>query len=310
MMTGQDDVSILPGTVLKGKWHGKHYQIIRKLGSGAQGTVYLAHADQRTVAVKVAKDRASLISEMNVLKEFNQLGADLLGPYLYDTDDWQEGGRLIAFSVMEYLRGTALNEALPTQSFDWIAVFLVQLLRHLQNLHRIGYAFGDLKPENLMLMDPGHHVRCLDFGGATRLGRSIREYTEFYDRGYWGLGTRKAEPGYDLFACGMIMLYAASGRRFEKSAHPEEQLLHICRTKPQLAPYREIVAGALTGRYTSADQMRRDLLSRLMERQNTVKAIRPKKKNRRSAKKDWAKAWMTASLLLGVYVIFVMIYIM
>ena len=38
------------------------------------------------------------------------------------------------------------------------------------------------------------------------MGSSIKEFTEFYDRGYWGLGSRKAEPSYDLFAVAMIMI--------------------------------------------------------------------------------------------------------
>ncbi len=310
MTMDQDDFRLLPGTILHGKWHGKSYRLIRRLGSGAQGTVYLASTDQGIVAVKLAKDRGSLISEMNVLKRFSRLGGEPLGPCLYDTDDWSGGGRTIAFCAMEYLRGKALNEALLQKSFDWTAVFLVQLLRQLKNLHNLGYVFGDLKPENLMLMDPGHQIRCLDFGGATRVGRSIREYTEFYDRGYWGLGTRKADPAYDLFACGMIMIYASLGHRFEKSAHPAQQLLHVIKTIPQLGPYQKIVTSALLGKYASADQMRRELLSQIMEKQNSVKSAGPKRTAKRSGKKDWAKAWLAASLMLGLYVIFVMIFIM
>ena len=48
-------------------------------------------------------------------------------------------------------------------------------------------------------------------------GRAIKEFTEFYDRGYWGLGSRKADPAYDLFAVAMIMINAVYPKRFNKT---------------------------------------------------------------------------------------------
>ena len=76
--------------------------------------------------------------------------------------------------------------------------------------------FGDLKPENLIVTGPPPSIRCIDVGGTTLQGRAIKEFTEFYDSGYWGLGTRKAEPGYDLFAVAMIMINTAYPKRFNK----------------------------------------------------------------------------------------------
>ncbi|GGL64229.1 serine/threonine protein kinase [Sporolactobacillus putidus] len=309
-MTDRDDLRFDAGTVLTGKWHGHRYQIVRRLGSGAQGMVYLARACERKVAVKMAKDRASLISEVNVLKKLETLRGEPLGPSLFDSDDWIVNGRTIGFCAMEYLEGTPLQEALKRTSFDWTVVYLVQLLKHLQRLHETGHVFGDLKPENLMLMNPGHSVRFLDFGGATRIGRSVREYTVFFDRGYWGLGTRKAEPGYDLFACGMIMIYAALGHRFEKKGQGEGQLLQVIRTLPRLAPYQAVLAKALKGRYVSADQMRRDLLNHIMEKQEAPAACGKRSRSRANAGGGWLGAWVTASCIMTAYVLFVIVYVM
>ncbi|MFX3619033.1 MAG: serine/threonine protein kinase [Sporolactobacillus sp.] len=310
-MTVQDDFNFYPGTWIIGKWHKRRYQLIKKIGSGAQGTVYLALAGGQKAAIKLAKDRASLISEVNVLKQFEKLQGDPLGPSLYDNDDWITGGRTIGFCVMEYLRGIPASEALQRKSFDWTIVFLVQLLKQLQKLHDSGYIFADLKPENLMIIDPGHRIRCVDFGGATRIGRSVREYTEFYDRGYWGFGSRKAEPGYDLFACAMIMIFAASGQRFNKSANPHDQLVNKARTLPLLEPYKRVVLAALTGKYQTADQMQREVIRLMMgkESQPAKPAVVARvRRQKRKGTNSWFGAWLTASILLTLYVLGVLVY--
>lgn len=310
MMTDRDDLRFETGTVLTGKWHGHRYQLIKRLGSGAQGTVYLARSGDKRVAVKMAKDRASLISEVNVLKKFETLRGEPLGPSLFDSDDWVVNGRTVGFCVMEYLEGIPMNEALRRKPYDWTVVYLLQLLKHLQRLHETGYVFGDLKPENLMLMNPGHSVRCLDFGGASRIGRSVREYTAFFDRGYWGLGTRKAEPSYDLFACGMIMIYAALGHRFEKTGQGGGQLIKIVQAQPRLAPYRAVLTKALKGSYTTADQMRRDLMRQMMEKQKAPDVRGRQRKSPAKRRAGWRGAWLTAACIMIAYVFFVMVYVM
>ncbi|MCI1859091.1 MAG: protein kinase [Sporolactobacillus sp.] len=291
----QDNPFPGPGAVLTGKWHGRRYRIIRELGSGAQGTVFLAASSRGPVALKMAKDQASLITEVNALKELEKSCGESPGPRLYDHDDWFDGRNTIGFCAMEYLRGTPLNEALRTKSVDWAAVFVLQLLKQLQQVHRAGYVFGDLKPENLVLIDRQHRIRCVDFGGVTRVGRSIREYTECYDRGYWGLGTRKADPPYDLFACAMILLNASERRQIRRSEHPREQLLRRIDDSVALAPYRKVVRRAAVGGYSSALQMREELLKSMMKK-------RPSPENGRGR---WA--WSVAIVIIGLYVVFVFV---
>ncbi|MCO7176942.1 hypothetical protein ACFP7A_12870 [Sporolactobacillus kofuensis] len=312
-MTGLDELRFASGTLIEGKWHKQHYRLIKWLGSGAQGTVYLGRSSTRTVAIKLAKDRESLISEVNVLKRFGELQGHSLGPSLYDHDDWLIKGKIISFCAMEFLDGVPLSEALKRKPFDWAVVYVLQLLTQLQQLHHIGFVFGDLKPENLILMDPGHTVRCLDFGGATKLGRSVREYTEFYDRGYWGIGGRRAEPSYDLFACVMILYYAALGKRIERSGNPEQQLIQLAKTEPMLIPFQRVIVNTVKGRYTEAAQMRRDLLQDMMtnkrnEQQRPVQNVQ--RKRAKTNKESWKSAWLTASILLTAYILFVIIYVM
>ncbi|MCQ2011248.1 MAG: protein kinase [Sporolactobacillus sp.] len=313
-MMAQDNLHFAPGTLITGKWHRNQYQLVKWLGSGAQGTVYLGREGRRMVAIKLAKDRASLISEVNVLKQFEKLQGDPLGPSLYDSDDWLTRGRTIGFCVMEYLDGISLADALKRKPFDWTLVYMLQLLKQLQQLHRSGYIFGDLKPENLILIHPGHSIRCLDFGGATRIGRSVREYTEFYDRGYWGFGGRRAEPSYDLFACVMILIYAAAGKRIVRTNEPQVQLVQFVKSHPKLAPYRKIAINAMRGSYPSAEAMRRELLQEIMtSRQSEPRSPQTRRtirKTNTSSSNSWKSAWLAASVLLTAYILFVIIYVM
>ena len=120
--------------------------------------------------------------------------------------------------------------------------------------------FGDLKPDNLIVATASYKVRCIDVGGTTVVGRSIKEFTEFFDRGYWGLGTRKADPQYDLFAVAMIMVNAVYPTRFAKNGEGYRQLKEKVIQKKALQPYQKMIEKALLGKYASAENMRADLI--------------------------------------------------
>src|SRR5699024_7426118 len=115
-------------------------------------------------------------------------------------------GGVYSFYVMEYIAGIRMDQFVQKQGLEWIGLFLLQVLDQLEDLHRSGWVFGDLKNENILVTLEKPEVRFIDVGGTTKIGRSLKEYSEFYDRAYWGLGTRKAEPAYDLFAVSMLVL--------------------------------------------------------------------------------------------------------
>src|SRR6478672_7785295 len=198
-----------PGTVILGKWHQNKYTIVKELGFGANGIVYLAEHNGAQVALKMSDNGLSITSEVNVLKSFAKVQGSSLGPSLLDVDDWLNNRVSVSFYVMEYIDGPNFLSFIGQKGKSWTVVLLLQLLKDLETLHQNGWVFGDLKPENLIISGSPSRIRCIDVGGTTIQGRAIKEFTEFYDRGYWGLGSRKAEPSYDLFAVGMIMINTA-----------------------------------------------------------------------------------------------------
>ncbi|HET7628842.1 MAG TPA: phosphotransferase [Bacillales bacterium] len=304
--------SLPAGTVIRGKWHHCRYRIIRPLGRGANGDVFLAECVNGRVAVKIGRESLSLMSEVNVLRKFSKVQGNVLGPSLIDVDDWNTGARTFPFYVMEYLKGVPLLSFIQSRPSEWIGILVVQLLADLDRLHRAGWVFGDLKPDNLLVTGPPPRVRWLDVGGTTVIGRSIKEYTEFFDRGYWGLGSRKAEPSYDLFAVAMIMINAAYPKRFNKKKDGYSQLMNAVKSHRSLKPYQRVIAFALQGKYAGAPSMRQDMVKRLHVRETPqpstgvgagtkraqASANKPKKR------REWTKTLMLGLTLFIVYFLY------
>lgn len=258
----KQECKLFPNQRIIGRWHRHPYRIVRELGYGATGTVYLAESESGPVALKIARDSMSITSEVNVMRHFSKVQGPSLGPCFYDVDDYLTKDAVFPFYVMEYIQGESFLPFIRDRGAEWMGVLVVQLLNELYRLHQIGWVFGDLKPENLLVADSPYRVRWLDVGGMTRHGRSIKEYTEFFDRGYWGLGSRKAEPGYDLFSVSMLMINCAYPARFEKNGTPGiGHLMGKVRQKQLLAPYEAVILNGFQGKYQSALAMRMEMLN-------------------------------------------------
>lgn len=277
-------------------------------------------------AMKVSDDSLSITSEVNVLKHFSKVQGSALGPSLLDVDDWTiNGGRQqIPFYIMEYIEGEQFLSFINKRGKEWTGILCLQLLSDLGRLHQAGWVFGDLKPDNLLVTERPPRIRCIDVGGTTLQGRAIKEYTEFFDRGYWGLGSRKAEPSYDLFAVAMIMVNAAYPNRFPKKGNTLQQLQQAINGNPWLNKYNPVLFSALKGKYQSAGEMRADLSSLMSsgamqdrkqpdtpvprsaqtakkpDGSRTVR-LQNQKQNMKKKKGGWAETLLILALVLSVY---------
>lgn len=263
----KDKVLLKRGTVIEGKWHRNRYKIIRMLGSGTVGTVYLCSHKGQFVALKISEQSMSMTAEVQVLKTLGNLKVQdsRLGPYLMDVDDWLlANGKTLSFYVMEYIKGESLQTFIHKNGTSWITVLLFQLLEQLELIHRSGYVFGDLKSENIIVTNHPPTIRLIDVGGTTKIGRSVKEYTNFYDRAYWRLGTRLAEPSYDLFAVAMVILAVFYPKKFTRVKHNNVYIKRKLLQIKSLEPYAPVLLKAIEGKYTSAKQMRDDLFKRMM----------------------------------------------
>lgn len=288
---------IRTGIRLSGKWHHGEYPLIRKLGSGAIGSVYLTERNGKHAALKISDKRTSMMMEVKVLQSLKKVQGYFLGPCLFDTDDYvSPSGQLYTFYVMEYIQGSRLDAYIKAKGPEWLPVLMLGLLEDLSHLHRTGWIFGDLKLDNLVVSENPVRLRWVDVGGTTQLGRAIKEYTEFYDRGFWGMGSRKAEPAYDLFALAMTALEILNGGRFAKGETPKITLKRVLGSAGKLRP---ILEKAVMGKYTDSTGMKQDLMKLLMRQKSPAPVSVPS----RMRKTGRSKTGLGESIVLSVYAI-------
>ncbi|KAB8126451.1 protein kinase [Gracilibacillus oryzae] len=271
------DINILKGQTITGKWHKKKYYVVKELGSGAIGTVYLCVYQNVQVALKMSKQSHSITSEVNVLKAFKKVQGHSLGPSLIDVDDYiSANGHVYSFYVMEYISGDDLPNFINRNGQEWLFTLLIGFAKDLQTLHDEGYVFGDLKTDNLIVSRKPARLRWVDVGGTTLQGRAIKEYTEFYDRAYWQMGSRKADPGYDLFALAMVILRIYYPNGFSRGDNPRKTLQQKVQLAIRSQSLKQLVGKMLNGDIDKADQVKDYLLQYVMK-QNQQTQLRQKR---------------------------------
>ena len=143
------------------------YRIVRKLGSGAFATVYLAddlHMG-RPVAIKVVKQTADI--DDRVLREAQAAAKLSQHNILAVYEMVREPNQTLLFT--EYVQGKTLREHYRAQTLSDLDIVDVgiQLCRALDHAHKRGVVHRDIKPENIMLVDgDAIDVRLMDFGVA------------------------------------------------------------------------------------------------------------------------------------------------
>lgn len=257
-MTTSSEVEVTPlptGTILRGKWNGHTYQLERLIGLGANGQVYLATMNgYYRCAVKLGLEAAELQGEANILAAIDA-AEKRRRPFLLDVDDALLDGRELPFFSMKYVTGRPLNAFIREHGPQWVGVVGYRLLERLAQLHEAGWVFGDLKSDNILVGEYGK-LDLVDFGGVSAIGRSVRQFTEIYDRGYWSAGSRTADPAYDWFSVAVLWLHALDRRRLlqlTKTLLPQnrnpEELMRLVRTNSRLRPLEGWMERALTGRF-------------------------------------------------------------
>lgn len=241
------------GEQIVGKWYGERITLQRLIGSGMHGTVYLAIWRGQDVAVKIGTGVAIISSEINRLSQLNRLADKFPGPKLYGCDDMEKKGTIFPFYIMSHQRGKPLNDCGAKGQWLWI---VLQLLDHLHYLHEKGYAFGDWKPEHIVVDPVDNGIRFVDVGGLTSFGQDVRQWTELYDRGSWQAGLRVAEPAYDLFAVTLIIMTELFHIPLKAMSRGQRHVSFLCDIiqKHEMIPsaYRRPLLRAVRGEFSSA----------------------------------------------------------
>ncbi|MFP2926865.1 protein kinase domain-containing protein [Pyxidicoccus sp. 3LG] len=144
-----------------------HYELIRQLGSGGMGTVFLARDTRlgRRVAIKFLHT-----TDPDVTRRFiREAQATALCSHeniviIYEVGEFQGS----PYMVLEFLQGQPLNKLVkgsqrlpPTRAVE----LMVPVVRALACAHERKIVHRDLKPDNVIVTDSGG-IKVLDFGIA------------------------------------------------------------------------------------------------------------------------------------------------
>ena len=150
----------------------EHYEIVRRLGAGGSGVVYLANDTllERPVVLKVLR-AGPLTAEQTrstMLREA-RLASAIEHPNVCAIYEVGESGDE-AFIAMQYVPGQSLDRLIARgpASLQLVLSVGIQIADGLQAAHALGIFHRDLKPQNVMLTEGGL-VKILDFGLARRL---------------------------------------------------------------------------------------------------------------------------------------------
>jgi serine/threonine-protein kinase len=149
-----------------------HYEIIRKLGAGGSGVVYLANDTllERPAVLKILRSGMLSAEQMRttVLREA-RLASAIEHPNVCAIYEVGENGGE-AYIAMQYVPGQSLDQLIARgpAALQLILSVGIQIADGLHAAHSLGIFHRDLKPQNVMLTDGGL-VKILDFGLARRL---------------------------------------------------------------------------------------------------------------------------------------------
>jgi serine/threonine protein kinase len=215
---------LLEGTVLNNR-----YEIVRKIGGGGMGAVYLASDNNLGGVLRAVKEMVQAhIEEDQQEKAINDFKRESMIlstldhpsiPTIYDYFYDAEEGRF--YLVMKYISGGDLASRLrasPDGKIEELTVteWAIQLTDVLNYLHNqpSTIVYRDLKPSNIMLDGNSSRVMLIDFG----IARNISQKEE---KGVTAVGTMgyappelfsgNVEPRSDIYSLGSTMFHLLTG---------------------------------------------------------------------------------------------------
>ncbi len=296
------------------------YRLVRELGQGGMGTVYLAYDTRlgRYAALKFLPSRFHSPERVLRLEREAKAASALNHPHILTIYDFgQQNGR--DFIASEFVEGRTLREHINANDLrlQQILELAIQVASALGTAHSAGIIHRDIKPENIMLRPDGY-AKVLDFGLAKLTEKEFADDNTSDPRVTAGFKTRtgillgttsymspeqvrgqKLDGRSDLFSLGVVLYELVGGQRPFRGETVHHTMVAITDHEPtpigHLVPraptrFQEIINQVLAKNPDERYQTAAELISDLEELQSELVA---------HARVDVAQPDSTESIKLG-----------
>lgn len=196
-----------------------HYEIIKVLGEGGMGRVYLARnikLDTLWAIKQVSKKTDSkfdLLAEPNILKKLKHPAL----PRIFDILEDEQN----IYIIEDYIEGVSLDQALKTNGkypeavvVDW-AKQICDVYQYLHAQKPNPVIYRDMKPGNL-IVDSEEKVKLIDFGIAREYKEESEGDTQYIGtRGYAApeqYGKSQSDARTDIYSLGITLYHLVTGK--------------------------------------------------------------------------------------------------
>ena len=221
------------------------YRLVRRLGQGGMGEVWLAERADAAYTKQVAiKFIATFLADRDALEWFRrerQALARLEHPHIARLLDGGESEDGRPFLVMEYVDGVAIDSYCDGLHLDQVIELFVQVCSAVEHAHRALIVHRDIKPANVLVTSDGQ-TRLLDFGiakevgqpsGSAQAGSDTQAYTLHYASPEQMDG-RPITVASDIYSLGALLYRLLSGKVPHAQANTAQgQLEAIATGQPQ-----------------------------------------------------------------------------
>jgi len=233
------------------------YEVVRLIGEGGMGRVYLARDPMldRHVAVKVLSSSAPLGEEVARFEREAKALAALDHPNILSIHEFGRVGST-PYVVMELLDGRNLRDVIAEgpMAHRTVIRYAIEIAKGLAAAHEKGITHRDLKPENIFITK-GDHVKIVDFGLANVRVHQPSPATSVSKTVLTTPGSVIGTVGYmapeqvrgeaadyraDIFTFGAVLFEMLAGRRPFEESTMVETLHAILKTDAPLRRLEEV----------------------------------------------------------------------